>query len=186
MLEEYYEPSTKAWEFDSKYDQISYPNTWEDLGIPKESYNEEYISIKNYLENLGFQRYEVSNFAKHWYECRHNMAYWNHESVAAFGLSASGYIDGIRYTNSDDFWEYYKQKNICTETLWSQDIFLEKCMFGLRTWGICINKNNMRLFDFERISEFVSQWLLLNNGELLRITDTWVQYMDYILQEILL
>jgi hypothetical protein len=42
-------------------------------------------------------------------------------------------INGKRYTNSENFLEYYMRKNISKEILNSDDIFLEKVMFGLRT-----------------------------------------------------
>jgi oxygen-independent coproporphyrinogen-3 oxidase len=45
----------------------------------------------------GFRRYEISNWAKPGCECRHNLLYWRNESWLAFGPSASGHLDGLRF-----------------------------------------------------------------------------------------
>lgn len=53
---------------------------------------------KNKLTKKGIFPYEISNFAKPGYECRHNLIYWKGEEYAAFGAGASGYLQGVRYT----------------------------------------------------------------------------------------
>lgn len=51
------------------------------------------------LEQRGFSRYEVSNFAKPGAECRHNLAYWRQHEWLAAGPSASGHSNGWRWKN---------------------------------------------------------------------------------------
>lgn len=65
-----------------------------------------YLKINEELENGGFKRYEVSNFAIPSRESRHNLNYWNNEEYYGFGLAAHGYIDGIRYSNAKTFERY--------------------------------------------------------------------------------
>ena len=60
------------------------------------------------LKELGFDRYEVSNFCKKGKESRHNMNYWRRGEYIGVGLSASSHIDNVRFTNTFDFDEYYK------------------------------------------------------------------------------
>ena len=58
-----------------------------------------YEIVNNILANAGFYRYEVSNFAKKGFESKHNLTYWNNEEFYGFGVSAHGYVDGVRYSN---------------------------------------------------------------------------------------
>ena len=58
------------------------------------------------LAGAGFQHYEISNFAKPGFECAHNWGYWQQRDCIAFGLSAAGLEDGVRYRNARNFDEY--------------------------------------------------------------------------------
>jgi oxygen-independent coproporphyrinogen-3 oxidase len=66
----------------------------------------EYDFIYSYLKENGYSRYEVSNFAIAGYECKHNLIYWNNEEYYAIGVSASSYVDGIRYTTNKNISKY--------------------------------------------------------------------------------
>lgn len=60
------------------------------------------------LEELGFHRYEVSNFCKKGKESRHNLNYWRRGEYIGFGVSASSCIADVRFTNTFDLDEYFK------------------------------------------------------------------------------
>lgn len=60
------------------------------------------------LKEFGFERYEVSNFAKSGRVSRHNLNYWRRGEYIGFGVSASSFINGTRFTNTFDLDEYYK------------------------------------------------------------------------------
>lgn len=53
----------------------------------------------NVLSANGFSRYETSNFCKAGFECRHNLNYWTEGRYFAFGASASGFVENVRFTN---------------------------------------------------------------------------------------
>lgn len=53
-----------------------------------------------FLQDAGFVRYEVSNYARPGQECRHNLAYWRQEQWLAAGPSASGHAGGFRWKNT--------------------------------------------------------------------------------------
>ena len=55
--------------------------------------------IKEALCQAGYLRYEISNFAKPGYQCRHNLTYWHDEPYLALGLGAAGYLGTKRYRN---------------------------------------------------------------------------------------
>jgi len=60
----------------------------------------------DFLQQKGYDRYEVSNFAQRGYECRHNLKYWDRSEYLGLGLSAHGFVDGIRYSNLKTFDKY--------------------------------------------------------------------------------
>lgn len=65
-----------------------------------------YEITKKLLAAHGYDRYEVSNYAKSGYECRHNMVYWTGGEYIGFGLGASSYFQGKRFNNVRDILQY--------------------------------------------------------------------------------
>jgi len=60
------------------------------------------------LEEAGFNRYEISNYAKHGYESKHNLKYWNQEEYLGFGAAAASFVNSIRYANISNIDKYIK------------------------------------------------------------------------------
>jgi len=58
------------------------------------------------LRRAGFQRYEISNYAKPGYLCRHNLLYWTDEAYLGLGPSAQSYVNGSRFGNVADVKAY--------------------------------------------------------------------------------
>ncbi len=59
------------------------------------------------LQKHGFLRYEVSNFAKSGKQCKHNLNYWQAGGYYGFGVSAHGFVDGVRYNNTAFLQHYF-------------------------------------------------------------------------------
>ncbi len=74
--------------------------------IPDETDREMYHRALAFLKAAGYEHYEISNAARPGYACRHNLKYWSMEDYYGFGLGASGFVDGVRYSNLRDFGEY--------------------------------------------------------------------------------
>ncbi|MGP1570381.1 MAG: radical SAM family heme chaperone HemW [Eubacteriales bacterium] len=74
-----------------------------------------YIKGTNLLKNAGYTHYEISNFAKRGYECRHNLKYWGMGEYIGIGASASSYINRSRNTNLFSISNYVKEVNNATE-----------------------------------------------------------------------
>jgi oxygen-independent coproporphyrinogen III oxidase len=70
-----------------------------------------YLYILKQMRKNGFERYEVSNYSKQGFECKHNLSYWKNKEYVGIGLGSSGYIDNVRYTNTRNLTEYNKGKN---------------------------------------------------------------------------
>ena len=164
-------------------EELCYPWNWEDMSINQDDYLWEYLWIVEFLESRGFHRYEISNFAKPWYECEHNKAYWNHSEVKAIWLWASWYEDRKRYSFSEKMSDFYAWKNIQEEELTSEDIFIEKVMFWLRTSGL--DEEIFKKLDKEKIEEFVNQGYLIKQNKKLKLLGKWVLVLDFIMSEII-
>ena len=65
-----------------------------------------YETIYHTLLAHGYERYEVSNFARNKDYARHNLTYWRNQEYIGCGLGASGYLAGVRYTNTKNMTKY--------------------------------------------------------------------------------
>ena len=75
--------------------------------LPDEDAEREmYHRTKTILREMGYERYEISNYAKAGKECRHNIGYWTGVPYLGLGLGASSYIDGCRFCNNSNLTDY--------------------------------------------------------------------------------
>ncbi len=96
-----------------------------------------YRVAQQMLTSAGYEHYEISNYAKPDYHCRHNLTYWHNLSYYAFGMGAASYLADRRFTRPRKTQEYYQwvadgcdwQSAAATTT---EDRFLETLMLGLR------------------------------------------------------
>jgi oxygen-independent coproporphyrinogen-3 oxidase len=99
-------------------------------------------SSRDYLKENGFERYEVSNFAKEGHRCRHNENYWNCGKYLGFGPSAHSFDgENKRGANIADVEKYCEKLNKnelasdFSETLSLEQKKTEFLMLRLRTSG---------------------------------------------------
>lgn len=59
-----------------------------------------------FLGEAGFHRYEISNYARDGWECRHNKVYWRRGDYVGFGLGASSMVQNVRWKNPDEHMSY--------------------------------------------------------------------------------
>ncbi len=78
-----------------------------ELNLPDENaLIEARTAIDAILENAGFERYEISNYAKEGYRCRHNLHYWHNEPYIGIGPAAVGRFKDFRYQNAASIDKY--------------------------------------------------------------------------------
>ncbi|MFO0773396.1 MAG: radical SAM family heme chaperone HemW [Nitrospiraceae bacterium] len=58
------------------------------------------------LTHAGYERYELSNYAKPGWSCRHNRLHWEGDNYLGLGPSAESYVDGVRFGNVADLDRY--------------------------------------------------------------------------------
>lgn len=97
-----------------------------------------YEATTESLTLAGFEQYEISNYARPGFECRHNLLYWRNEPCLGLGPSAAGLVGGLRYKNIADAAEYARairegrSSRIHTEQLSNGHASRETMMLGLR------------------------------------------------------
>lgn len=144
------------------------------------------------LESKGFHRYEISNFAKDGYQSRHNLNYWKRGEYIGFGVSASSFMCGRRFTNSLDLDEYMKCvisgffPAVSSEEVEAQDAKFEFIMLALRTTAGVSMQAYKDAFgtslaeDFPNALKKTAQYLQLD-GDNLRIKDEYLYVQNSIL-----
>lgn len=155
------------------------------LSFPTEDEDRKmYHYVVSELEKNGLKQYEISNFAKKGFECRHNMTYWKLRDYISFGLSASSNIDNKRYTNYYSFKDYYKALDrgehpiAFSENLTKTDRMNEFIMMGLRlNSGVDLiefeekfEENFLKTYERE-IEKNINSKLILLDGNKIRLTD---------------
>lgn len=77
------------------------------LMLPGEDIDEAmYVFTTEYLPQNGFRRYEISNFAKAGFECRHNLKYWRSQPYLGVGAAAHSFLHKERISNISDVYQY--------------------------------------------------------------------------------
>jgi len=133
-----------------------------------------------YLVSAGFEHYEISNFAKPGFQCRHNLKYWQREQYISFGPSASSFIGNKRWTNVRNLIKYIKsvesglplgksavdfEEEISKDTAITEHIFL-----GLRSKGIdLVGFKNIFNYDFK--DKYLTSINTLVNGGFAEVND---------------
>ena len=170
--------------------------------IPNEELDREmYQFTKDILAENGYERYEISNYAIRGKECIHNLGYWSGVPYLGFGLGASSYFEGTRFSNERKLEKYIKEPYIPfmmreDYTVLSQKDEMEEFMFlGLRKRKGVSKKEFKRRFEVSMqdiygkvISKYEEIDLLewTDGGEMLRLTDAGIDVSDYIFCDFML
>ena len=124
------------------------PFAEQNLDLPDEDTEYQmYEDTAEILERYGYRQYEISNYAKQGYMCRHNAGYWQRREYLGFGLGASSLYREMRFSNTRRMQEYLKESRNPDQirkdvTVLSRNERIEEFMFlGLRmTEGISEKK----------------------------------------------
>lgn len=152
----------------------------------------DYEMYKYICKCLGnyYNHYEISNFSKDGFESRHNLGYWNNEEYYGFGLGASSYVNGIRYTNTKSINNYYKGILIENEILDNNSTIEYEIILNLRkTCGIDLKifkekykKDLIELYDY---TSLVNKGLLIDRDNHIYIPEEKLYVSNSIISELL-
>lgn len=92
------------------------------------------------LTQAGYLHYEISNYAKPGFQCRHNHVYWRNQPYYGFGLGATSYVNQVRYSRPRTQADYrqwvqaltHRGGTLDAESASPEDSLLDTLMVGLR------------------------------------------------------
>lgn len=171
------------------------------LVLPDEETDREmYCETKEILEQAGYVRYEISNYAKPGYECRHNCGYWLRKDYAGFGIGAASLINNVRFRNKEELQAYLDNPLGCREDrqILSLREQMEEFMFlGLRmTAGVsseefaaCFGETLDCVYGDvieKNIGDGLLEWKESNLHRRLALTEKGLDLANYVMAQFLL
>lgn len=166
--------------------------------LPDEDTEREiYKATEKILAEYGYHRYEISNYAKTGYECRHNLGYWERKEYLGLGLGASSLLSECRFHNTADMGKYLRLyenagTDICEdiEHLSVEDQMEEFMFLGLRkTVGISVDDfrkafgKEIREVYGEQMRKLEEQRLIEYSGNRVRLTERGTDISNYVFSE---
>jgi len=158
-----------------------------------------YSEAINFLETQGYHHYEISNFALPGKEAVHNSLYWLNQEYLGLGVGASGYLQGIRYTNESNLERYHDvllaqdRLPVAEKEVINQELARAESMFlGLRLLqGVnkseFLKRHGVRLENcFEQVlNKLKRQGLLQETSTHVALTKKGVYVANEVFQEFL-
>lgn len=168
--------------------------------LPDENTDREmYEKTKEILHEKGYERYEISNYAKPGFACRHNLGYWDEVPYLGLGLGASSYYKNARFSNETDIRTYMENPFVpflgrndyecCDEKSRMEDYMI----FGLRKMaGVSLSRFEKEFGTAAEeiyggvIGRYVGMGFLVLEGDRLRLTDAGIDVSNRIFEDFLL
>lgn len=158
-----------------------------------------YNRIDRILTKAGFHRYEISNYAKPGFECKHNLKYWDDGvSYLGLGVAAHSYIDGYRYYNTKRLDTYIDDMKDGKSAVYSREYVSdeerreERIMLSLRTtkglnlekFKIDFNEDLLRTHT-DVINRFIDKGMVEVKDNFLRIKNAYFAVSNSIIVELI-
>lgn len=164
----------------------------------EEEERKQYYLTKSKLSQYGYKRYEISNYAKEGYECRHNTGYWKRTPYLGFGIGAASLYNEIRFNNIKDIECYISnsnRKDFITENIQQLTVKerMEEYMFLGMRMAEGVSKSKFRQIfgkDIEEvygevIAKYEGYGMVKNAGGRVLLTDKGIDVSNVIFSEFL-
>lgn len=147
------------------------------------------------LLEKGYERYEISNYAKKGKECRHNIGYWTRKNYLGLGLGSASLVENVRFSNTSDLKEYLEGnfEPQDKEILERKEQMEEFAFLGLRMMKGISRSRFAELFGVEIeavygevIRKMKAQGLMKQQAGNIFLTEEGISVSNYIMSEFLL
>ena len=154
-----------------------------------------YVETGKILKNAGYKQYEISNYAREGYACRHNLGYWRRRDYLGFGIGSASLMGNERFSNADSLRDYLNAPldQRIGRTVLTEAQQMEETMFlGLRTTRGVSGEEFVRTFN--RTLESVYGDVIRRNerdgllrwqGDCLSLTDRGMDLANYVMAQFL-
>ena len=160
--------------------------------LPSEEEEREiYKQTEILLKEAGYERYEISNYAKPGAECRHNLGYWERKEYLGLGLGASSLIKNERFHNIEDLESYMEHGWELNEIRQDKEVLdetaqLEEYVFlGMRKMNGILMKDVLLERYGDNIDRMEEQGLLEIKDGKMKLTRAGIDVSNYVFAEIL-
>ncbi len=131
---------------------------------------EELYEVRHVLKDLGFSHYEISNYAKPGFECKHNLGYWLNQNYFALGPSGVATLDMKRISNPANLLDWATFENQEIEQLSEIDLKNEFIMLRLRLLNEGLNIDLLKKRFGNLTEEFLKTLdIELESGNLIKV-----------------
>ena len=137
-----------------------------------------------FLKNVAFNRYEISNYAKPGFESKHNLHYWHCDEYVGLGAGAHSYMFGKRYNNILSPEAYILSENVKENiiTLSEDDKKTEKLIMGMR---LSEGVGEEFAANKQALEKYITLGYILRNNGTISFTDKGFDVSNYILSDII-
>jgi oxygen-independent coproporphyrinogen-3 oxidase len=148
-----------------------------------------YDHVTTYLEDIGYHRYEISNYARDGKVCRHNLKYWQFADYLGLGSAAHSFVAGKRFANERSIDDYIRRMTeegtarLDDEAETIEELRGEYVFLALRTTEGIDTEDFQKTFgmDFfvqygDIINRMMTQGLLMRDGRYVRLTNLGMKY----------
>jgi oxygen-independent coproporphyrinogen-3 oxidase len=168
----------------------------ESLSLPNEDVEcDMYYLACERLADVNYSHYEISNYAKDGFTCKHNLKYWHDEEYIGVGLAAHSYFNGRRFANTENINDYLS-RNFANyakgEIIDDETLAYEYVMLSLRlAEGFSLSDYNERFgVDFrlgreDTLKMLMDNDLLIINGDRLSLTEKGMYVSNNILSDLI-
>ncbi|OAG27796.1 radical SAM family heme chaperone HemW [Thermodesulfatator autotrophicus] len=182
------EPETPLWELIQK-NKIKL--------LPEEKIIKFFWFIHEFLEGKGFKHYEISNYARPGYQCKHNLFYWEAKPYLGLGPGAASFLEGKRFKNEENLKKYlealgqgqFPPREI--ETLDAEARFREAVILGLRVLkGISLPEFKKHFgFDVltyygKTLKSLLAEGFLILENDRLRLSRKGILLSNFVFREL--
>ncbi|MBN1822888.1 MAG: radical SAM family heme chaperone HemW [Endomicrobiales bacterium] len=143
----------------------------------------------DFLENAGYEHYEISNWAKPGFRSAHNMIYWQNGQYIGLGASAASHVGNKRWKNHADVDKYmncvFRNENIIgeTEELNEKKVMSENLILKLRCLpGMYVSPEIDSRYG-GKINELVKKDLLQRSGKNISLTRKGMLFASQVMKE---
>jgi oxygen-independent coproporphyrinogen-3 oxidase len=158
------------------------------MADPQEVGPEELFQVRDVLVEAGFEHYEISNYARSGYRCRHNLNYWQPGNYSGLGPSAVSTCADLRLTNPASLSGWLKNEPPAIEQLSPIDRRNEYLMLRLRLLqdGLDVARLEKRFGSqseefYTALSGYIADGLLCRDDSVVRLTDKGLIVADEVM-----
>ncbi len=169
-----------------------------EITLPDEDEDRErYALLVDFLKSHGYDRYEISNFARGGKISRHNTKYWTRDPYIGLGAAAHSFYENRRFENPASLADYFEQVekgiNPAGETITEEDAMAEFMFLGLRQTKAGVLRSDFQKSFGKSLDEVFGKTvkklcllnLLTDDGDKICLTDRGIDVSNAVFCEFL-